>query len=266
MARTKRKTNPVIPAAEAPAQAQKQYRAAAYVRLSVEDSGKPGADTIEGQKNLLLRFIEDDPTLTLYGLFCDNGRTGTDFERPQFEKMMEEVRKGHIDCIVVKDLSRFGRNYKEAGNYLERIFPFLGVRFIAVNDGFGFVVAKGSNAGRRIGPDSRKLQKQFPIRGETAAVLLGDGFGAFVQFPGACVVSKPLPQKEHIIHRRGGQSGDIGKAGHEAFKIGAHGFDGCLLKHNFGNPDPIRIGMRAAFDPPGQVSSVFFIPIQQFFG
>lgn len=142
MARTKRKTNPVIPAMEAPAQAQKQYRAAAYVRLSVEDSGKPGADTIEGQKNLLLRFIEDDPTLTLYGLFCDNGRTGTDFQRPEFEKLMEEVRKGHIDCIVVKDLSRFGRNYKETGNYLERIFPFLGVRFIAVNDGFDTLTAQ----------------------------------------------------------------------------------------------------------------------------
>lgn len=142
MARTKRKTNPVIPAMEAPAQAQKQYRTAAYVRLSVEDSGKPGADTIEGQKNLLLRFIEDDPTLTLYGLFCDNGRTGTDFDRPQFEKMMEEVRKGYIDCIVVKDLSRFGRNYKETGNYLERIFPFLGVRFIAVNDGFDTLTAQ----------------------------------------------------------------------------------------------------------------------------
>lgn len=142
MARTKRKTNPVIPAMEAPAQAQKQYRTAAYVRLSVEDSGKPGADTIEGQKNLLLRFIEDDPTLTLNGLFCDNGRSGTDFDRPQFEKMMEEVRKGHIDCIVVKDLSRFGRNYKETGNYLERIFPFLGVRFIAVNDGFDTLTAE----------------------------------------------------------------------------------------------------------------------------
>ena len=121
---------------EAPAQAQKQYRAAAYVRLSVEDSGKPGADTIEGQKNLLLRFIEDDPTLTLYGLFCDNGRTGTDFDRPQFEKMMEEVRKGHIDCIVVKDLSRFGRDYLTVGDYISRVFPFLGVRFISVNDGF----------------------------------------------------------------------------------------------------------------------------------
>ena len=142
MARTKRKTNPVIPAIEAPAQAQKQYRTAAYVRLSVEDSGKPGADTIEGQKNLLLRFIEDDPTLTLYGLFCDNGRTGTDFERPEFEKLMEAVKHGEVDCIVVKDLSRFGRNYKETGNYLERIFPFLGVRFIAVNDGFDTLTAE----------------------------------------------------------------------------------------------------------------------------
>ena len=142
MARTKRKTNSVIPAAEAPAQAQKQYRAAAYARLSVEDSGKPGADTIEGQKNLLLRFIEDDPTLTLYGLFCDNGRTGTDFQRPEFEKLMDAVKRGEVDCIVVKDLSRFGRNYKETGNYLERIFPFLGVRFIAVNDGFDTLTAQ----------------------------------------------------------------------------------------------------------------------------
>lgn len=147
MARTKRKTNPVIPAAEAPAQAQKQYRAAAYARLSVEDSGKPGADTIEGQKNLLLRFIKNDPTLTLYGLFCDNGKTGTDFQRPEFEKLMEAVKRGEVDCIVVKDLSRFGRNYKETGNYLERIFPFLGVRFIAVNDGFDTLTAQRGTDG-----------------------------------------------------------------------------------------------------------------------
>ena len=94
MARTKRKTNPVIPAAEAPAQAQKQYRAAAYARLSVEDSGKPGADTIEGQKALLTSFIESSSDMELVALFCDNGRTGTDFDRPQFEKMMEAVKRG----------------------------------------------------------------------------------------------------------------------------------------------------------------------------
>ena len=142
MARTKRKTNPVIPAAEAPAQMQKKYRAAAYARLSVEDSGKPGADTIEGQKALLTSFIESKPDMELAALFCDNGRTGTDFDRPQFEKLMEAVKRGEVDCIVVKDLSRFGRNYKETGNYLERIFPFLGVRFIAVNDGFDTLTAQ----------------------------------------------------------------------------------------------------------------------------
>ena len=142
MARTKRKINPILPEAEAPAPAQKKYRTAAYVRLSVVDSGKPGADTIEGQKNLLLHFIENEKSLSLYGLFCDNGRTGTDFERPEFEKLMEAVKHGEVDCIVVKDLSRFGRNYKETGNYLERIFPFLGVRFIAVNDGFDTLTAE----------------------------------------------------------------------------------------------------------------------------
>lgn len=147
MARTKRKTNPLVKEVECAAPAKRMYKAAAYVRLSVEDSGKPGADTIEGQKALLTSFIENQPDMELEALFCDNGRTGTDFDRPQFEKMMEEVRKGRVDCIVVKDLSRFGRNYKETGNYLERIFPFLGVRFIAVNDSFDTLTAERTQEG-----------------------------------------------------------------------------------------------------------------------
>ena len=132
---------------ESTAPAKKIYKTAAYVRLSVEDSGKPGADTIEGQKALLTSFMESKSDMELVSLFCDNGRTGTDFDRPQFEKMMEEVRKGRINCIVVKDLSRFGRNYKETGNYLERIFPFLGVRFIAVNDNFDTLTAERTQDG-----------------------------------------------------------------------------------------------------------------------
>lgn len=147
MARTKRKINPLVQTSEPSAPEAKIYKAAAYVRLSVEDSGKPGADTIEGQKALLTSFIESKSDMELTALFCDNGRTGTDFDRPQFEKMMEEVRKGRINCIVVKDLSRFGRNYKETGNYLERIFPFLGVRFIAVNDNFDTLTAERTQDG-----------------------------------------------------------------------------------------------------------------------
>lgn len=147
MARTKRKINPLVQEVEHSVPAQKTYKTAAYVRLSVEDRGKPGADTIEGQKALLTSFIENNSDMELVALFCDNGRTGTDFERPQFEKMMEEVRKRRVNCIVVKDLSRFGRNYKETGNYLERIFPFLGVRFIAVNDNFDTLTAERTQDG-----------------------------------------------------------------------------------------------------------------------
>lgn len=147
MARTKRKVNPIRPEAAAPTPTEKTYRTAGYVRLSVEDGGRPGADTLESQKRLITTYIENTPSLTLAGLWCDNGHTGTDFERPEFEKLMERVRHGEIDCIVVKDLSRFGRNYKETGNYLERIFPFLNVRFIAINDNFDTLTAERNEYG-----------------------------------------------------------------------------------------------------------------------
>ena len=135
MARTKRKVNPLQPAVAAAPQA-KEYQTAAYIRLSIEDSGKPGSDTIEGQRNLILAYIEGQADFRLVEVYCDNGHTGTNFDRPDFERMMEDVRRGKINCIVVKDLSRFGRNYHETSNYLLRIFPFLGVRFVAVNDHF----------------------------------------------------------------------------------------------------------------------------------
>ena len=147
MARTKRKVNPIRPEAAAPTPTEKTYRTAGYVRLSVEDGGRPGADTLESQKQFITQYIENVKALTLVGLWCDNGHTGTDFERPEFEKLMERVRRGEIDCIVVKDLSRFGRNYKETGNYLERIFPFLNVRFIAINDNFDTLAAERNEYG-----------------------------------------------------------------------------------------------------------------------
>ena len=124
MARTKRKVNPLRPQPTAAPQA-KEFQTAAYIRLSIEDS-----------RNLILAYIERQSDLRLVEVYCDNGHTGTNFKRPNFERMMEDVRRGKIDCIVVKDLSRFGRNYHETSNYLLRIFPFLGVRFVAVNDHF----------------------------------------------------------------------------------------------------------------------------------
>ena len=149
MARTKRKINPVVPlAAEVPEKEHSaiRYLVGGYARLSVADSGKPGSETLENQKTMILDYISHSPDMKLVSLFFDNGETGTNFDRPGFDRLMDAVRKGKVNCVVVKDLSRFGRNYKETGNYLERIFPFLGVRFIAITDHFDTLTAeRGAN-------------------------------------------------------------------------------------------------------------------------
>lgn len=111
------------------------YRTAIYARLSIEDNGC-GSDSIENQIELLRKYVCNNEELTLVSTFYDNGMTGTNFDRPGFAAMLDEVKSGKINCIVVKDLSRFGRNYMEVGNYLEKIFPYLGVRFISVNDNY----------------------------------------------------------------------------------------------------------------------------------
>ncbi|MDE7274502.1 MAG: recombinase family protein, partial [Lachnospiraceae bacterium] len=103
--------------------------------------------TMENQIALVRGYIEERPDMEFVRLYCDNGHTGTDFARPAFEQMMQDVKSGMIDCIVVKDLSRFGRSYRETGNYLERIFPFLDVRFVAVSDQFDTLNARQSADG-----------------------------------------------------------------------------------------------------------------------
>ena len=147
MARPKRKVNPILPVAAPAEPVQRIYQVGGYVRLSMEDSGKPGTDTMETQRELIENYIESQPDMRLFDLYCDNGRTGTNFDRPEFERMMEDVRSRKVDCIVVKDLSRFGRNYRETGNYLEGIFPLLGIRFIAVNDHFDTLTAERTQDG-----------------------------------------------------------------------------------------------------------------------
>ncbi|MCM1411425.1 MAG: recombinase family protein [Lachnospiraceae bacterium] len=122
-------------AAQAKAE-MKLYRTAVYARLSVEDSKNPDCDTIENQLSLVRNYVESKPYLRQTAEYIDNGVSGTRFDRPEFMRMVADMRAGEIDCIVVKDLSRLGRNYLEAGDYLEKIFPFFGVRFIAVTDGY----------------------------------------------------------------------------------------------------------------------------------
>lgn len=119
------------------------FTVAKYLRISAEDrdigrSEKTESNSITNQRSLLEDFIRRTPELAKAGVleFCDDGWSGKSFERPALKEMLERVKRGEIQCIVVKDLSRFGRDYLTAGQYLSCIFPFLGVRFIAVNDGY----------------------------------------------------------------------------------------------------------------------------------
>jgi DNA invertase Pin-like site-specific DNA recombinase len=124
----------------------KQYSVALYARLSVEKDGCK-SDSIESQFMIMENFIKDKPELSQYQKYFDRGVSGTTFTRPDFVRMMDDVKAGRINCIIVKDLSRFGRDYLETGNYIETILPFLGVRFISVNDHFDTVEDCNGNKG-----------------------------------------------------------------------------------------------------------------------
>lgn len=118
-----------------------QYDTALYVRLSKEDGdaasgSKNESNSIANQKSLIMDYLQSRPEFRVVSIREDDGFSGTDFNRPAFQAMMEDVKKGVINCIIVKDLSRFGRNYIEVGRYLEKLFPMLGIRFIAVNDNY----------------------------------------------------------------------------------------------------------------------------------
>lgn len=123
----------------------KIWNATLYLRLSRDDGDKEESNSITGQRELLRDFIRNRPELREYAVRIDDGFIGSNFERPDFKKMMEDVKEGRTNCIIVKDLSRFGRNYLDAGEYIEKIFPFLGVRFIAVNDNYDSLGEKSAS-------------------------------------------------------------------------------------------------------------------------
>ena len=125
---------------------------AKYLRLSESDGdlgvdGKDESNSIENQRLLLDNFIEarDDLEGEVYE-YVDDGFSGTNFDRPSFKRMIEDAKKGKINCIIVKDLSRLGRDYILAGDYIEQIFPMLQVRFIAVNNSYDSAKTTGQNA------------------------------------------------------------------------------------------------------------------------
>lgn len=112
------------------------YRTGIYARLSRDDGDKAESNSIVSQKSICEEYIAQHPELELCDTFTDDGYSGVSFDRPDFRRMEQAIRDRKIDCIVCKDLSRFTRNYIEGGRYLEKIFPQLGVRFIAINDSY----------------------------------------------------------------------------------------------------------------------------------
>ena len=121
----------------------KCYRAAIYVRLSKEDGDKVESDSIVNQKELIRQYLTDKPDIEVHSVRVDDGYSGANFDRPAFQQLLKDIRSGQIDCVIVKDLSRFARNFVEAGRFLDQEFPLYGVRFIAINDGYDSIQRKG---------------------------------------------------------------------------------------------------------------------------
>lgn len=139
----------------------KDIRAAAYLRLSIEDGDKAESNSIGNQRELIRDFAAERPGLHLVEEYADDGYTGTNFERPGFKRMMEDIKSGKINCIIVKDLSRLGRNYIEMGKYLEQIFPMMGIRFIAINDNYDNANTESSDSDSIVVPFKNLLNDSY---------------------------------------------------------------------------------------------------------
>lgn len=114
-----------------------EVRVGLYARLSVGKQAyisSDGNSSIENQLHIILQYLQDKPELQLVDAYIDRNSSGKDFRRAEFRRMMSDLYIGRINCVMVKDISRFGRNYIEVGNYLENVFPSSGIRFILVND------------------------------------------------------------------------------------------------------------------------------------
>ena len=128
------------------------FKVAIYLRLSKEDDdlscssgAKSESNSISNQRKLIYDFMKSHPELEPYDEYKDDGKSGSNFDRAEFQRMMKDIEAGKVNCVVVKDQSRFGRDYIDVGKYKEKIFPKLGVRFITINEGYDSLSATSSD-------------------------------------------------------------------------------------------------------------------------
>lgn len=136
----------------------KHFLAAMYLRLSRDDSDvgdvtdkegnlKSESNSIGNQRELIRAFIHEQQDIELYDIYVDDGFSGSNFDRPEFKRMISDIEAGRVNCVIVKDLSRFGRDYIESGRYIQKIFPALSVRFIALTDHYDSFKADAGESG-----------------------------------------------------------------------------------------------------------------------
>lgn len=123
--------------------AKEFYNVAVYLRLSKDDgeAGKAESNSITSQRDIIRGYIRKNKDMEIYDFYVDDGWSGANFDRPSFKRMMEDIKAGNIDCVIVKDLSRFGRDYIESGRLIQKVFPEYDVRFIAINDNYDSLTA-----------------------------------------------------------------------------------------------------------------------------
>ena len=164
-----------------------EFLAIAYYRLSKDDGKNHESDSIANQRVLIREYVKNQPNITLVDEAFDDGYTGTNYDRPGFQKVMDAVNAGTVNCVIAKDLSRLGREYVETGKYLEMVFPSMGIRFIAINDDVDSTKANSSNdilvPVKNIMNESycrelsKKLRRQFKIQRSN-----GEYLGAFASY------------------------------------------------------------------------------------
>lgn len=165
------------------------FHAAAYLRLSRDDDSEYAewgeSNSIRSQRDFIRNYVSGQKDIEIYDYYVDDGWSGVDFERPSFCRMMEDIRTGRVDCVIVKDLSRFGRDYIEAGRLIQKTFPAFSVRFIALNDDYDSLTADFNETALVLpvknfvndaycGDISQKVRSHLKIKRER-----GDFIGAF---------------------------------------------------------------------------------------
>ena len=171
-----------------------KYNAGLYLRLSKEN-GENQSESIQNQKNFLVDYAKKN-NFNIVEIFADDGYTGTNFNRPAFLKMMDYIKNKKINLVITKDLSRLGRDYIETGNYIEKVFPNLGIRYIAVNDGIDTIKDDDFGPFRTVINDmySKDISKKVRCALNTKR-LKGDFVGSA---PPYCYLKDPL-NKNHLI-------------------------------------------------------------------